>query len=76
MVKNNKYFYKKPKINKNKHKNLKNNRNVVYGTKKTPKKAVFYDILVGGAGGYCLPVRTITGIPFYAHSFLFHLGLS
>ena len=28
----------------------------------------------GGAAGYCLRVRVITGIQFYIHSFLFRFG--
>ncbi len=35
---------------------------------------LFYIKQIGGAAGYCLRVRVITGISFYVHSFLFHLG--
>jgi len=35
----------------------------------------FFDLqLFGGAAGYCLRVRTVTGIWIYVRSFLFYLG--
>ena len=34
-----------------------------------------FSVKFGGAAGYCLRVRTISWIPFYAHSHLFYLGI-